>query len=41
VIGKRLMEIYLLRHGIAEDSSPSGSDADRRLTDEGRENCAA
>ena len=31
------MEIYLLRHGIAEDSSPSGSDADRRLTDEGRE----
>src|SRR5258706_8645045 len=31
------MEIYLLRHGIAEERSPSGSDADRRLTDEGRE----
>jgi phosphohistidine phosphatase len=31
------MEIYLLRHGIAEDKSASGRDADRRLTDEGRE----
>ncbi len=31
------MEIYLLRHGIAEDRSKSGRDADRRLTDEGRE----
>lgn len=30
------MEIYLFRHGIAEDRSPSGRDADRRLTDEGR-----
>ena len=30
------MEIYLLRHGIAENRSPSGSDADRRLTEEGR-----
>ncbi len=30
------MEIYLLRHGIAEDHAPSGRDADRRLTDEGR-----
>ncbi len=30
------MELYLLRHGIAEDKSPSGRDADRRLTDEGR-----
>ena len=30
------MEIYLLRHGIAEDNAPSGKDADRRLTDEGR-----
>lgn len=30
------MEIYLLRHGIAEDRSSSGRDADRRLTDEGR-----
>jgi phosphohistidine phosphatase len=31
------MEIYLLRHGIAEDRASSGRDADRRLTDEGRE----
>ncbi|HEV2201802.1 MAG TPA: phosphohistidine phosphatase SixA [Bryobacteraceae bacterium] len=31
------MEIYLLRHGIAEERSSSGRDADRRLTDEGRE----
>jgi len=30
------MEIYLLRHGIAEDNASSGKDADRRLTDEGR-----
>jgi len=25
-----------LRHGIAEDRAPSGADADRRLTDDGR-----
>jgi phosphohistidine phosphatase len=31
------MEIYLLRHGIAENHAPTGKDADRRLTDEGRE----
>jgi phosphohistidine phosphatase len=31
------MEIYLLRHGIAESRSTSGRDADRRLTDEGRQ----
>ncbi len=31
------MEIYLFRHGIAEDRAPSGRDADRRLTDEGRQ----
>jgi phosphohistidine phosphatase len=31
------MEIYLLRHGIAEDRAASGRDADRRLTDEGRD----
>ena len=31
------MEIYLLRHGIAEDRAQSGRDADRRLTEEGRE----
>ena len=30
------MELYLLRHGIAEDESPTGKDFDRRLTDEGR-----
>jgi phosphohistidine phosphatase len=29
------MELYLLRHGIAEDNA--ATDADRRLTDEGRE----
>ena len=31
------MELYLLRHGIAEDRSQSGRDADRRLTEEGRD----
>jgi phosphohistidine phosphatase len=30
------MEIYLLRHAIAEDHGPSGRDADRRLTEHGR-----
>ena len=30
------MELYLLRHGIAEDRSASGRDADRALTDEGK-----
>lgn len=30
------MQVYLLRHGIAEESSPGGSDADRELTPEGR-----
>jgi phosphohistidine phosphatase len=30
------MEVYLLRHGIAEDRSETGHDTDRRLTDEGR-----
>jgi phosphohistidine phosphatase len=29
------MEIYLLRHGIAEDGRPGKRDADRALTDEG------
>ena len=29
------MELYLLRHGIAEDGKPGGRDADRALTDEG------
>lgn len=30
------MQIYVLRHGIAEDVKPGGSDADRELTSEGR-----
>lgn len=30
------MELYLLRHGIAEDHAPTGRDADRRLTEDGR-----
>src|SRR5687767_14166284 len=29
------MLLYLVRHGIAEDSPPSGGDAERRLTQEG------
>jgi phosphohistidine phosphatase len=31
------MQIYLLRHGIADDPKPGQSDADRELTDEGRD----
>jgi len=31
------MEIYLLRHGIAEENAATGRDADRRLTEEGRQ----
>jgi phosphohistidine phosphatase len=31
------MRLYLLRHGIAETSARSGRDADRVLTEEGRE----
>lgn len=30
------MEIYILRHGIAESQAPGGSDARRALTDQGR-----
>lgn len=30
------MELYLLRHGIAEERSETGRDEDRRLTSEGR-----
>lgn len=30
------MELYLLRHGIAEERSLTGRDADRALTEEGR-----
>ena len=31
------MQIYLLRHGIAEERRPGGSDEERALTSEGRE----
>jgi phosphohistidine phosphatase len=31
------MEIYLLRHGIAEDAAPGTPDADRALTSAGRQ----
>jgi phosphohistidine phosphatase len=31
------MQIYLLRHGIAEDGKPGHPDAERALTDEGRD----
>jgi phosphohistidine phosphatase len=31
------MQIYLLRHGIAEDARPGSSDADRSLTPEGKD----
>jgi phosphohistidine phosphatase len=30
------MELYILRHGIAEDTSSTGRDEDRKLTAEGR-----
>jgi phosphohistidine phosphatase len=30
------MELYLLRHGIAEDAPPTGRDADRALVPEGK-----
>ena len=30
------MQIYILRHGIAEDAAPGGSDAGRALTQEGK-----
>lgn len=30
------MELYLLRHGIAEDLAPGGRDSDRALTTEGK-----
>ena len=35
------MELYLLRHGIAEDGRPGSADSARELTDEGREKTAA
>ena len=30
------MQVYILRHGIAENGRPGGNDADRALTNEGR-----
>ena len=30
------MQVYILRHGIAEEGSPGGRDQDRALTNEGR-----
>jgi phosphohistidine phosphatase len=30
------MQLYILRHGIAEDGKPGGSDSDRALTSEGK-----
>jgi phosphohistidine phosphatase len=30
------MQIYILRHGVAEDAAPGQSDAGRRLTDKGK-----
>jgi phosphohistidine phosphatase len=30
------MELYILRHGIAEEGKPGGRDADRALTSEGK-----
>lgn len=34
------MELYLVRHGIAQDPSEAATDAERRLTAEGREKTA-
>jgi len=31
------LRVYVLRHGIAEDAPPGGSDADRALTQEGKQ----
>jgi phosphohistidine phosphatase len=31
------MVVYVLRHGIAEDAAPGGSDGDRELTKQGKE----
>jgi phosphohistidine phosphatase len=35
------MDVYILRHGKAEDAGPGTSDADRRLTKKGREEIVA
>ena len=34
------MELYVFRHGIAEDAKPGASDAERALTEEGRRKTA-
>src|SRR5688572_28165608 len=34
-------ELWMLRHGDAEDRSPSGADADRRLTERGERQARA
>ena len=34
------MELYLFRHGIADDAQPGGPDSARELTDEGRKKVA-
>jgi phosphohistidine phosphatase len=35
------MQIYILRHGIAEDAAPGQSDSARRLTSEGKQKLRA
>ncbi|MGD1074428.1 MAG: phosphohistidine phosphatase SixA [Bryobacteraceae bacterium] len=35
------MELYIFRHGIAEDGRPGRSDSERELTDDGRKKTAA
>src|SRR5882724_8494631 len=35
------MELYLLRHGIAEEGRPGSPDSSRELTQEGRDKTAA
>ncbi len=35
------MELYLMRHGIAEDGEPGTQDSERRLTPEGKTRAAA
>jgi phosphohistidine phosphatase len=37
----RGVKLYVMRHGPAEDTSPTGRDADRALTPEGRERTRA
>jgi phosphohistidine phosphatase SixA len=35
------VDVYILRHGKAEDAGPTASDADRQLTKKGREEIMA